>query len=186
MPLSGWRLWPCVVILESRTQNMLFSGQGREAALPPRAAPLYKPSGRAPRQPRLSAGRTSRFALYLHLLRLSRSCSFGLAMAARRFAFLCGVLLALGHQGARGQDARVKLCGREFIRMVVSSCGSSRLRRSEPELQRPHSDPQRSGRHQGLKPSQNHSVRAYPQSQAVTGHGVISNPSQLGACWGVL
>ncbi|XP_066507941.1 relaxin-3-like [Hoplias malabaricus] len=29
-----------------------------------------------------------------------------------------------------GQDVRVKLCGREFIRMVVTSCGSSRLRRS--------------------------------------------------------
>uniref|UniRef100_A0A4W5K4Z3 Insulin-like 3 n=1 Tax=Hucho hucho TaxID=62062 RepID=A0A4W5K4Z3_9TELE len=28
--------------------------------------------------------------------------------------------------GTQGQDARVKLCGREFIRMVVTSCGSSR------------------------------------------------------------
>ncbi len=32
-----------------------------------------------------------------------------------------------------GQDVRVKLCGREFIRMVVTSCGSSRLKRNAPD-----------------------------------------------------
>ncbi|XP_045549721.1 insulin-like 3 (Leydig cell) [Salmo salar] len=44
------------------------------------------------------------------------------------------VVLMVGVYGTHGQDARVKLCGREFIRMVVTSCGSSRLKRSTPEL----------------------------------------------------
>uniref|UniRef100_A0AAR2J9D5 Insulin-like 3 n=1 Tax=Pygocentrus nattereri TaxID=42514 RepID=A0AAR2J9D5_PYGNA len=41
------------------------------------------------------------------------------------------VFLVIGNHGD-AQDVRVKLCGREFIRMVVTSCGSSRLRRSTP------------------------------------------------------
>ncbi|KAJ8336364.1 hypothetical protein SKAU_G00375840 [Synaphobranchus kaupii] len=66
-------------------------------------------------------------------------------MAAWRFVFVC-VLLAVSLQGAHTQDVRVKLCGREFIRMVVTSCGSSRLRRSAVELDhlhgnQPHPDP---------------------------------------------
>lgn len=34
---------------------------------------------------------------------------------------------------SESQDIRVKLCGREFIRMVVTSCGSSRLKRNAPD-----------------------------------------------------
>uniref|UniRef100_A0A4W5N8U2 Insulin-like domain-containing protein n=1 Tax=Hucho hucho TaxID=62062 RepID=A0A4W5N8U2_9TELE len=52
----------------------------------------------------------------------SNSLATGLPITGSRFII---------HQG---QDARVKLCGREFIRMVVTSCGSSRLKRSTPEL----------------------------------------------------
>ncbi|CAB1325942.1 unnamed protein product [Coregonus sp. 'balchen'] len=48
------------------------------------------------------------------------------------------VVLMVGVYGTQGQDARVKLCGREFIRMVVTSCGSSRLKRSAPELGQHH------------------------------------------------
>ncbi|XP_036409797.1 insulin-like 3 (Leydig cell) [Megalops cyprinoides] len=55
-------------------------------------------------------------------------------MGPRWFVSLV-VLLVIGHQEALGQDGRVKLCGREFIRMVVTSCGSSRLRRSAAEAQ---------------------------------------------------
>ncbi|XP_010892412.2 insulin-like 3 (Leydig cell) [Esox lucius] len=44
------------------------------------------------------------------------------------------VVVGLGMHATQGQDARVKLCGREFIRMVVTSCGSSRLKRSTPDL----------------------------------------------------
>ncbi|KAK6302457.1 hypothetical protein J4Q44_G00268120 [Coregonus suidteri] len=40
--------------------------------------------------------------------------------------------------GTQGQDTRVKLCGREFIRMVVTSCGSPRLKRSAPDLGQHH------------------------------------------------
>ncbi|XP_062844083.1 insulin-like 3 (Leydig cell) isoform X2 [Trichomycterus rosablanca] len=39
------------------------------------------------------------------------------------------VLLSAGSDGVQGKDVRVKLCGREFIRMVVTLCGSSRLKR---------------------------------------------------------
>ncbi|KAL4656080.1 relaxin-3-like [Arapaima gigas] len=48
------------------------------------------------------------------------------------------VLLLIAHQGTYGQDTRVKLCGRDFIRMVVTSCGSSRLKRFTPELNQQH------------------------------------------------
>ncbi|XP_035277441.1 insulin-like 3 (Leydig cell) [Anguilla anguilla] len=58
-------------------------------------------------------------------------------MAAWRTVLVC-VLLAVSLQGAHCQDVRVKLCGREFIRMVVTSCGSSRLRRSAAEIGHPH------------------------------------------------
>ncbi|KAK3513516.1 hypothetical protein QTP70_015915 [Hemibagrus guttatus] len=43
-------------------------------------------------------------------------------------------LLIAENEGIWGKDARVKLCGREFIRMVVTLCGSSRLRRYAPEI----------------------------------------------------
>ncbi|XP_026767705.1 insulin-like 3 (Leydig cell) [Pangasianodon hypophthalmus] len=44
------------------------------------------------------------------------------------------VLLIAENDGISGKDVRVKLCGREFIRMVVTLCGSSRLRRYAPEI----------------------------------------------------
>lgn len=44
------------------------------------------------------------------------------------------VLLIAKNDGVSGKDVRVKLCGREFIRMVVTLCGSSRLRRDAPEI----------------------------------------------------
>lgn len=44
------------------------------------------------------------------------------------------VLLIAENEGISGKDARVKLCGREFIRMVVTLCGSSRLRRHAPAV----------------------------------------------------
>ncbi|KAG9278894.1 insulin-like 3 (Leydig cell) [Astyanax mexicanus] len=43
------------------------------------------------------------------------------------------VVLMVGDGESGGDETRLKLCGREFIRMVVTSCGSSRLRRSAPE-----------------------------------------------------
>ncbi|MBN3302961.1 insulin-like 3 (Leydig cell) [Amia ocellicauda] len=46
-------------------------------------------------------------------------------------------LLVVWHSRAHAQDNRVKLCGREFIRMVVRSCGSSRLKRHTQELEQP-------------------------------------------------
>ncbi|KAI4889885.1 hypothetical protein NFI96_029464 [Prochilodus magdalenae] len=47
------------------------------------------------------------------------------------------VFLIVGDR-SNGQDVRVKLCGREFIRMVVTSCGSSRLRRSALDINHTH------------------------------------------------
>ncbi|XP_060761505.1 insulin-like 3 (Leydig cell) [Neoarius graeffei] len=44
------------------------------------------------------------------------------------------ILLITENDGVSGKDVRVKLCGREFIRMVVTLCGSSRLRRYAPEI----------------------------------------------------
>ncbi|XP_053506981.1 insulin-like 3 (Leydig cell) [Ictalurus furcatus] len=44
------------------------------------------------------------------------------------------VLFISENNGISGKDVRVKLCGREFIRMVVTLCGSSRLRRYAPEI----------------------------------------------------
>ncbi|XP_048846078.1 insulin-like 3 (Leydig cell) [Brienomyrus brachyistius] len=51
------------------------------------------------------------------------------------------VLLCIFPSGIYGQDSRVKLCGREFIRMVVTSCGSSRSKRFTPELDEQHVKP---------------------------------------------
>ncbi|KAL2097621.1 hypothetical protein ACEWY4_006828 [Coilia grayii] len=58
-------------------------------------------------------------------------------MIAKLFAPLL-VCLLIGDNMAKAQDGRIKLCGREFVRMVISSCGSSRLRRHAPELDKPH------------------------------------------------
>lgn len=44
------------------------------------------------------------------------------------------VLVIAENDGISGKDVRVKLCGREFIRMVVTLCGSSRQRRYAPEI----------------------------------------------------
>lgn len=44
------------------------------------------------------------------------------------------VMVISENKGISGKDVRVKLCGREFIRMVVTLCGSSRLRRYAPEM----------------------------------------------------
>uniref|UniRef100_A0A3P9NTJ5 Insulin-like 3 n=1 Tax=Poecilia reticulata TaxID=8081 RepID=A0A3P9NTJ5_POERE len=48
--------------------------------------------------------------------------------AARWLLGLLVVLLAAARLG-QAQD-RIKMCGRELIRLAVSSCGNSRLRRS--------------------------------------------------------
>ncbi|TRY66296.1 hypothetical protein DNTS_008057 [Danionella cerebrum] len=53
-------------------------------------------------------------------------------MHMKWFSFVAVVLL-LEAPRAESADTRVKLCGREFIRMVVTSCGSSRLRRDVPQ-----------------------------------------------------
>ncbi|CAM4592931.1 hypothetical protein PO909_030816 [Leuciscus waleckii] len=50
-------------------------------------------------------------------------------MNIKWFASLA-LLILLETSKTESQDVRVKLCGREFIRMVVTSCGSSRLKRN--------------------------------------------------------
>ncbi|KAM9323070.1 insulin-like 3 (Leydig cell) [Pholidichthys leucotaenia] len=45
------------------------------------------------------------------------------------------VMLVASGCAAQAQE-RIKICGRELIRLAVSSCGSSRLRRSVPDLER--------------------------------------------------
>lgn len=50
-------------------------------------------------------------------------------MNIKWFASLAFLIL-LEISKTESQDVRVKLCGREFIRMVVTSCGSSRLKRN--------------------------------------------------------
>ncbi|XP_076149439.1 insulin-like 3 (Leydig cell) [Alosa pseudoharengus] len=60
-------------------------------------------------------------------------------MSAKVFLPLL-VCVLMGGLGALAQDGRIKLCGREFVRMVISSCGSSRLRRHAPEIDQPHWD----------------------------------------------
>ncbi|XP_072528149.1 insulin-like 3 (Leydig cell) [Salminus brasiliensis] len=47
-----------------------------------------------------------------------------------KWLVILSVFLVVGGESPDGEDTRLKLCGREFIRMVVTSCGSSRLRRS--------------------------------------------------------
>ncbi|XP_030630558.1 insulin-like 3 (Leydig cell) [Chanos chanos] len=47
------------------------------------------------------------------------------------------ILLIFENYETHGQNVRVKLCGREFIRMMVASCGSSRLRRHAPQFVEP-------------------------------------------------
>lgn len=47
------------------------------------------------------------------------------------------VFLLVEDPWAMAQDARIKLCGREFVRRVISSCGSSRGKRHAPETDRP-------------------------------------------------
>ncbi|XP_073704268.1 insulin-like 3 (Leydig cell) [Garra rufa] len=53
-------------------------------------------------------------------------------MNIKWFAF-SALLILLKTSKSESQDVRVKLCGREFIRMVVTSCGSSRLKRNAPD-----------------------------------------------------
>ncbi|XP_043988917.1 insulin-like 3 (Leydig cell) [Gambusia affinis] len=56
-------------------------------------------------------------------------------MAAARWLLGLLVVLLAAARLAQAQD-RIKMCGRELIRLAVSSCGNSRLRRSilDPEL----------------------------------------------------
>jgi len=44
------------------------------------------------------------------------------------------VVLAAAVCPVHGQD-RIKMCGRDLIRLAVSFCGSSRMRRSVPDSQ---------------------------------------------------
>lgn len=45
------------------------------------------------------------------------------------------VMLAVVAAACASQDQeRIKMCGRELIRLAVSACGSSRLRRSVPDV----------------------------------------------------
>ncbi|XP_051989339.1 relaxin-3-like [Xyrauchen texanus] len=53
-------------------------------------------------------------------------------------------LILLESSKTDSQDVWVKLCGREFIRMVVTSCGSSRLKRHTPDFDHPFANPHRS------------------------------------------
>lgn len=48
------------------------------------------------------------------------------------------VFLLVEDPWAKAQDARIKLCGREFVRRVISSCGSSRGKRHTSGIDRPH------------------------------------------------
>ncbi|XP_051985032.1 insulin-like 3 [Xyrauchen texanus] len=57
-------------------------------------------------------------------------------MNIKWFAFLAFLILLKSSQ-TNSQDVRVKLCGREFIRMVVTSCGSPRLKRQASDSYHP-------------------------------------------------
>ncbi|XP_008298615.1 insulin-like 3 (Leydig cell) [Stegastes partitus] len=46
----------------------------------------------------------------------------------------CLVSLMVVLVAAVGAQDRIKMCGRELIRLAVSSCGNSRLRRSIPDI----------------------------------------------------
>uniref|UniRef100_A0A3B5LNI8 Insulin-like domain-containing protein n=1 Tax=Xiphophorus couchianus TaxID=32473 RepID=A0A3B5LNI8_9TELE len=52
-------------------------------------------------------------------------------MAAARWLLGLLVVLLVAARLAQAQD-RIKMCGRELIRLAVSSCGNSRLRRNDP------------------------------------------------------
>ncbi|XP_036940131.1 insulin-like 3 (Leydig cell) [Acanthopagrus latus] len=54
-------------------------------------------------------------------------------MSAAKCLLSLVVLLVAAVCAAHGQE-RIKMCGRELIRLAVSSCGSSRLRRSIPDV----------------------------------------------------
>ncbi|XP_029929887.1 insulin-like 3 (Leydig cell) [Myripristis murdjan] len=66
-------------------------------------------------------------------------------MSAAKCLVSLMVVLVVGECGAHAQD-RIKICGRELIRLAVSSCGNSRLRRSLPDFEfghhhgNPHND----------------------------------------------
>lgn len=45
---------------------------------------------------------------------------------------VCVMLVVVAAACASQDQERIKMCGREFIRLAVSTCGSSRLRRSVP------------------------------------------------------
>ncbi|XP_041085027.1 relaxin-3-like [Polyodon spathula] len=63
---------------------------------------------------------------------------------ARLVSLAClGLLLALAAWVCGAQDGGVKLCGREFIRTVVMSCGGARWKRYSPELGQPRVNPYR-------------------------------------------
>ncbi|XP_016133962.1 insulin-like peptide INSL5 [Sinocyclocheilus grahami] len=63
-------------------------------------------------------------------------------MNMKWFASLAFLIL-LDTSKTESQDVPVKLCGREFIRMVVTSCGSSRLRRNSPASELHFANPHR-------------------------------------------
>lgn len=56
------------------------------------------------------------------------------AMSAAKCLATLTVVLVAAVCAAHGQE-RIKMCGRELIRLAVSSCGNSRLRRSIPDLE---------------------------------------------------
>ncbi|XP_071396419.1 insulin-like 3 (Leydig cell) [Centroberyx affinis] len=55
-------------------------------------------------------------------------------MSATKCVVSLMVVLVAGVCAVHAQD-RIKICGRELIRLAVSSCGNSRLRRSIPDLE---------------------------------------------------
>uniref|UniRef100_A0A3B4ZEQ3 Insulin-like 3 n=1 Tax=Stegastes partitus TaxID=144197 RepID=A0A3B4ZEQ3_9TELE len=60
----------------------------------------------------------------------------------------CLVSLMVVLVAAVGAQDRIKMCGRELIRLAVSSCGNSRLRRSIPDIDlSQHQDNRRCSRH---------------------------------------
>ncbi|XP_061098808.1 insulin-like 3 (Leydig cell) [Conger conger] len=79
-----------------------------------------------------------------------------MALTGRVVCVVLSVLLTVGLQGAHCQDVRVKLCGREFIRMVVTSCGSTRLRRSAALSVHPHGNQPHPDHPHGNQPHPDH------------------------------
>ncbi|XP_060939694.1 insulin-like 3 (Leydig cell) [Limanda limanda] len=68
-------------------------------------------------------------------------------MAAGKFLVSLLVVLVAAECAVHAQE-RIKMCGRELIRLAVSTCGNSRLRRSLLD-----SEP---GQHQTITPPGNH------------------------------